>query len=99
MFARLVSGQTKVEKLDKVIKIWKEKDTPQMKSVKGYRGSYLLTDRKTGQVISITFWDSEMDAIADEQSTLHQQQVSLYQDIIPGEYSHQRYEISARDKM
>ena len=99
MYARLVSGQTNIEKLDEVIKIWKEKDTPLMKSVKGYRGSYLLTDRKTGKAISITFWESERDAIADEQSKLHQQQVSLYKDLIPGEYSHQRYEISARDKM
>ncbi len=99
MFARLVSGQTKVEKLDEVIKIWKEKDTPLFKSVNGYRGAYFLTDRKTGKAISITFWDSEKDAIADEQSKLHQQQLSLYKDLIPGEYSHQRYEISAQDKI
>ena len=69
MFARLVSAQVESDKLDEGIMIWKEKDMPLTESVKGYRGAYLLTDSKTGKVISMTLWDSEEDAIADERST------------------------------
>jgi len=97
MFARLVSGQLKSDELNEVIKIWKEKDTPEMKSVKGYRGAYLFTNRKTGKGISITLWDSEEDAIADEQSALHQKQLDMYKDFITGETVHERYEVSAQD--
>lgn len=80
MFARSVSAQARSDKLNEIIRIWKEKDIPLMKSVKGYRGAYLFTDRKTGRGISITMWDSEEDAIADEQSALHQKQVNMYKD-------------------
>ena len=97
MFARLVSAQGKSNKLNEMIKIWKEKDIPLMKPVKGYRGAYLLTDRKTGKAISMTLWDSEEDAIADEQSALHQKQVGMYKGLFTGEAVHQRYEISAQD--
>jgi heme-degrading monooxygenase HmoA len=97
MFARLVSAQARSDKINKGIKIWKEKDISLMKSVKGYRRAYLLTDRKTGDIISITFWDSKKDAIADEQSSLHREQVDMYKDIITGEPTHKYYEVSARD--
>ena len=83
MFARLVSAQSKIDRLNEGIKIWKEKDITLMTSVKGYRGAYLLTDRKTGDIISITLWDSKEDAIADEQSALHRKQVDMYKDVIP----------------
>jgi len=97
MFARLVSAQARSDKLNEAIRIWKEKDIPLMKSVKGYRGAYLLTDHKTGRAISITLWDSEEDAIADEQSALHQKQLDMYKDLMTGEPIHQRYEVSAQD--
>ena len=99
MFARLVSAQGKVDKLNEMIRIWKEKDMPLMKSVKGYRGAYLLTDRKTGRGTSMTLWDSEEDSIADEQSALHRKQLDMYKGLFTGEITHQRYEISARDKI
>lgn len=51
MFARLVLGQTSVDKLNEAIKTWKEKDIPLIKPVKGYKGAFLLTDRKTGKAI------------------------------------------------
>jgi len=99
MFARLVSAQVKKDKQDEVIRIWKWNDIPLMKSVKGYLGAYLLTDRKTGRAISMTLWYSEKDAVADEQSTLHQKQVNMYQNLFTGELTHQRYEVSAQDKI
>lgn len=99
MFARLVSGQASIDSVNEAIRIWKEKDIPLMKNVKGYRGAYLLTDRKTGKAISITFWDSEEDAIADERSSLHRKQVNMYKDSIPGEYAYQHYEVSAQDRI
>ena len=68
MFARLVSARVRDGKLDEVIRIWKEEDIPLTESVKGYRGAYLLTDRKTSKAISMTIWDSEEDSIADQQS-------------------------------
>ena len=100
MYARLVSGQTSIDKVTEAIRIWKEQDTPLLKSAKGYRGSFLFTDRKTGKAMSITFWDSEAEAIADQQSATHKKQENMYKDLMsPGEFKYQLYELSARDKM
>jgi heme-degrading monooxygenase HmoA len=111
MFARLVSAKAKKGKLDEVIRVWEEEDIPLMDSVKGYRGAYLLTDRRTGrgkgkaiaplvpQVVSITLWDIEEDSIADEQSQLHHAQLDMYEDLLTGTPIHQGYEIVAKDKV
>ena len=99
MFARLISAQVGSDKLDEGIMIWKEKDMPLTESVKGYRGAYLLIDRETGKVISMTLWESEEDAITDEQSTLHQEQLDMYKGLIMGEPVAQYYEVSAQDKI
>ena len=99
MFARLGSAQISINNLDEGITIWKEKDMLLMDSVEGYIGAYLLTNRKTGEVISMTLWDDEVDAIADEQSNLHKNQVDMYKDLLVGEPTFQRYEVSAQHKI
>ena len=99
MFARLVSAQVSVDKLNEGITIWKEKDMPLTESVKGYIGAYCLVDRKSGRVISLTLWDSEGDAITDEQSELHQRQVGMYKDLLIGEPTTQRYEVCAQHQI
>ena len=68
MFARLTIVEVKVDKLDEAGKLYEEGVIPAAKSQKGFRGAYLLTDRKTGKGMSITLWESEADALAGEQS-------------------------------
>ena len=99
MFARVVSAEFRSDKLNEMMDIWKDKDIPLMESVKGYRGAYLLTDRATSKAISITLWDSEEDAIPDGKSALHNKQLNMFKDLMIGEAIHQRYEVSARDKV
>ena len=99
MFARLVSAQAITDKIDEGIRTWKEKDMPLSESVKGYRGAYCLVDRKVGKVISMTLWDTEEDARADERSALHQEQVNMYQGPMLGEPIAEYFEVSAKDKI
>ncbi|NHJ85993.1 MAG: hypothetical protein FK734_11060 [Asgard group archaeon] len=99
MFVRLATANIETNKLQKGITIWNEKDMPLMKSAKGYRGAYLLTNQGKGTVISMTLWDSQEDAIADEQSSLHREQVGMYKDLLIGEPTNRYYEISAKDEI
>ena len=94
MFARLTIFQVKTDKLDETIKNWKERDIPEHKSEKGYRGAYLLTDRKTGKGVSITLWDSEEDAIANEQSGYYKEQISKFKDCFAASPVREGYEVS-----
>ena len=76
MFARLTSAHIKIERIDEFIKLYKESIVPAAKSQRGYRGAYLLVDRETGKRISITLWNSEEDAIANEKSRYYQEQIA-----------------------
>ena len=70
---------------------------PETKSEKGYRGAYLLTDRKTGKGVSIILWDSEEDAIADEPSGLYPKQVDRYKEFFTAPPVREGYEVSFQD--
>ena len=78
MFARFTIVQVKVDKIDETIKLYEESVVPGAKSKKGYRGIYLFTDRKSGKGYSISLWDSEEDAIANEQSGYYKEQVNKF---------------------
>ena len=97
MFARLTIVQVKIDKFDETIKLFEESVVPAAKSQKGYRGGYLLTDRKTaGKGISIVFWDSEEDAIANEQSGYYQQQVDKFKEFFTAPPVREGYEVSVQ---
>jgi heme-degrading monooxygenase HmoA len=94
MFARLTIVQLKIDKIDEAVKLYGESVVPAAKSQKGYRGIYLLTDRETGKGVSIALWDSEEDAIANEQSGYYQEQVNKFKDIFTAPPVREGYEVN-----
>ena len=96
MFARLTIVQINIDRLDETIKLFEESVVTAAKSQKGYRGIYLLTDRKTGKGVSIAFWDSEEDAIANEQSGYYQEQVGKFKDFFTAPPVREGYEVSVQ---
>ncbi len=96
MFARLTIVQMQIGRQDEARKLYDEGVVPAAKSQKGYRGAYLLTDRKTGKGISITLWDSEEDAIANEQSGYYQEQVNKFKEFFTAPPLREEYEVSVQ---
>jgi len=96
MFARLTVVQVNIDKLDESKKIYEEGVIPAAKSQKGYRGAYLLIDRKTGKGVSITLWESEEDAIANEQSGYYQASVDKFKDFFTAPPIREGYEVSVQ---
>ncbi len=96
MFARLITVQANKDKIDETIEIYRESVVPVAKSQKGYRGAYLLTDSKTGKGVSITLWDSEEDAIANEQSGYYQEQLDKFKDVFTAPPVREGYEVSVQ---
>jgi heme-degrading monooxygenase HmoA len=78
MFARFTIVQVKPEKIDETIKLYEESVVPGAKAQKGYQGIYLFTDRSTGKGYSVSLWDSEEDAVANEQSGYYKEQVNKF---------------------
>ena len=96
-FARVTITQGKIDKVDESIKLYAESVIPAAKSQKGYRGILLLTNRETGKSISISFWDSEEDAIANEQSGYYQEQVAKFKDFFTAPPIKEGYEVTVKD--
>ena len=96
MFARLGIFQFNIDKLDEAVKRYEDKVIPALKSQKGFRGSYLLTDRKAGKGIGMTLWDSEADAIADEESGKFQERRSWFPDFFTAPPGREGYEVNAQ---
>ena len=97
MFARLTIVQVKPDDVDKVIKLYRDTVVPAAKSQKGYKGISLLTDRKTGKGISISLWESEQDAIANDKGGYYQQQVGRFKDYFTKPPIQEGYEVSIQE--
>ncbi len=96
MFARLTNFQVKIDKLDETIKTFEDSVIPAAKSQKGFQGAYLLTNRNTGKGISCTLWDSEADAVANEQSGYYQEQIGKFKDVFTAPPTQEGYEVSVQ---
>ena len=96
VFARVNLNQVSVEKVDEVIRIWEEIIIPAAKSQKGFCGAYLLTDRKLGKGMGITFWETEEDAIANEQSGYYRDQLNKFKSVFIVPPVRVGYEVSVK---
>jgi heme-degrading monooxygenase HmoA len=61
MFARVSVIQGKSEQVEEGIRHYHEQVLPQARKMTGFKGAYLLVDRKSGKNLGITFWDTEKD--------------------------------------
>jgi heme-degrading monooxygenase HmoA len=60
MFARVNSAQTTTDELAGLVK-FSEEQLPAASEAPGFKGFYLLADRDSGKVVSISLWDSDDD--------------------------------------
>ncbi len=93
MYARITTAETKVNWIDTFVKIYEESIVPAAKSQKGYCGAYCLVDRKTGKGVSITLWDCEEDALANEKSHFYQEQLVKVMNILTKPPIREGYEV------
>jgi heme-degrading monooxygenase HmoA len=97
MIARVTRFQVKVDKLDELKNNFEKDVFPAVKQQKGYRNGYLLTDRKTGNCISLAFWDTEKDVFADEQSGHFQERVNMGKEFFVAPPVRELYEVASKD--
>lgn len=82
MFARHVTTEVKKDKIEEALKIYEESVIPEGKAQEGYRGIYLLANKETGKIISISFWDSKEHAVENENSGYFLEQVEKFNGIL-----------------
>jgi heme-degrading monooxygenase HmoA len=97
MFVRLTIAPIKGGKMDDLAKIYKESIVPAAKAQEGYQGAYLLTNKETNKAISVTVWNSEKNAIANEESGYYKEQVAKAAPCFSGAPVREGYIISVSD--
>ena len=78
MFARLRISRISPDRIDEFIKRYKESVLPAAKLQKGYRGVNIMVDRKIGNGVAVTLWESEEDAVENEKNRYYQEQVAKF---------------------
>lgn len=77
MFARVNIFQGSPESLDQSQKIAEERIVPELRTLDGSIGLFVLGDRQTGRSIAITLWDSEQAMKASEETANRMRSDSL----------------------
>ena len=96
-FARVTLTQGKPDMMNETIKIYKESVVPAAKSQNGFRDILLLSNFKEGKGISISLWDSEEDAIANEQSGYYKEQVNKFKDFYTAQPVREGYTVTVQE--
>jgi heme-degrading monooxygenase HmoA len=60
MFAQVVSTEAESDKLAGLLTFCEEQ-LPGFREVPGFKGFYLLADRQSGKIVTISLWDSDDD--------------------------------------
>jgi heme-degrading monooxygenase HmoA len=60
VFTRVISARAAPEGIDGVIR-FAQGQLPDFQSQPGFKGFYLLTDRESGDLVTISLWDAEED--------------------------------------
>jgi heme-degrading monooxygenase HmoA len=68
MFARVTTTKGSPDKVDESIRHVREETLPAAKKLGGFKGMYLLVDRKTGNDLAITLWETEADLKASTEA-------------------------------
>jgi len=97
MIARVTTFHFKSERIDEALDILKESIVPAAKSQKGYKGLSFFINRKIGSAFAIAFWETEEDAIANEQSHYYQEQLVKLMHLYAKPPTRERYEVVFQD--
>ncbi len=80
--------------MDEALKLFEGSVIPEGKAQEGYLGIYLLTNRETGKIVSITLWDTKEDARANEESGYYQRQVKKFNDLVTETPVKEEYDVT-----
>lgn len=97
MHARILKIQTEVERTDEAAMLFEESVIPLCKQQNGYRGGVFLSDRKSGNAIVITLWNTKEEMLASERNCFFQEQVSKFISFFTAPPIREEYEVVYED--
>ncbi len=68
MYARVTTVETPSDKIDDATSHVREQVLPQLQQMDGFKGFVVLSDRQSGKVRAVAFWESEEALRATEEA-------------------------------
>lgn len=99
MHARLLRMQIKPERIDEAVRIFAEEVAPGCRAQPGFRGAYFLVDRKLGECLPITLWETEGDMIATEENRFFQNQLMKFLGLFHHGLVREAYEVNFSERV
>jgi heme-degrading monooxygenase HmoA len=75
IYVRMTTLTFRIETYDEGLRIFEESVIPAAKAQEGFRGFFVLADRKAARCVALTFWDDEAAALANEKNRYYQDQL------------------------
>ena len=99
MHARMLKMQVKSDRIDEAARIFAEDVVPGCRSQAGYRGAYFLVDRKLGECVPVTLWETEADMAATEENRFFQVQLMKFLGLFHHGLVREAYEVAVVDRI
>ncbi len=97
MHARMLKMQVRPERIDEAARLFAEDVIPGCRGQAGYRGAYFLVDRKLGECVPITLWETEADMAATEENRFFQTQLMKFLGLFHHGLLRESYEVEVFD--
>jgi hypothetical protein len=94
--AHLTIAHCHPKRLDHVLKACGDRLLPEAQKGMGYRGSYLLVNRESSQLIAFSLWDTAADALAFQESAPCQSELTGMGSCLARPASFELYDVSAQ---
>jgi heme-degrading monooxygenase HmoA len=90
--------QVKPERIDEAARLFSEDIVPNCRTQAGYRGAYFLVERKLGECVPVTLWETEADMLATEESHFFQTQLVKFLGFFRHGLIREAYEVVVDDR-
>jgi hypothetical protein len=99
MHARLLKMLVKPERIDEAARLFAEDVVPGLRGQAGYRGAFFLVDRKLGECLPITLWETEAEMFATEENRFFQTQLMKFLGLFHHGLVREAYEAAVVDRV
>jgi len=93
MYVRMTTLTFRVEMYDEGLRILEDSVIPAARAQRGFRGFYVLADRKAARSVVLTFWDDEAAARANEENRYYQDQLVKFMPLFVSDPVREGYEL------
>jgi Antibiotic biosynthesis monooxygenase len=94
MHARLLRMQVRPERIDEAARIFVADVVPGCRAQPGFSGAMFLVERKNGECLPITLWETEAEMLATEENRFFQNQLMKFLGLFHHGLVREAYEVA-----